>query len=97
LALLITLPKRHNCRRKENVIPGSTEVASNDDLENRVRRLEMTVQSLLQTQLRNKQTGDALPWWERIAGTFRGDEDYREAMSIAASIRRDQKPEDESL
>lgn len=44
-----------------------------DDLENRVRRLEMTVQSLLQTQPRNKQTADALPWWERIAGTFHGD------------------------
>jgi hypothetical protein len=29
---------------------GSTDVASNDDLENRVRRLEMTVQSLLRTE-----------------------------------------------
>jgi hypothetical protein len=75
---------------------GSTDVASNDDLENRVRRLEMTVQSLLQTQPRNQQTADALPWWERIAGTFHGDEEYRQAMSIAASIRRDQKPEDEN-
>jgi hypothetical protein len=31
-------------------MPGSTDVASNDDLENRVRRLEMTVQSLLRTE-----------------------------------------------
>ena len=75
---------------------GSTDVASNDDLENRVRRLEMTVQSLLQTQPRNQQSANALPWWERIAGTFRGDEDYRQAVSIAASIRREQKPEDEN-
>jgi len=35
-------------------MPGSTDVASNDDLENRVRRLEMTVQSLLQAQPRNQ-------------------------------------------
>ncbi|MFM7869487.1 MAG: hypothetical protein ACKPHU_35150, partial [Planctomycetaceae bacterium] len=70
-------------------MPGSTDVASNDDLENRVRRLEMSVQSLLQTQPRKKHTTDALPWWERIAGTFHGDEVYRQAMSIAASIRRD--------
>ena len=77
-------------------MPGSTNAASNDDLENRVRRLEMTVQSLLQTQLRNQQTADALPWRERIAGIFHGDEEYRQAMSIAASIRRDQKPEDEN-
>ena len=77
-------------------MPGSVDAASNDDLENRVRRLEVTVQSLLQTQPRNQQTADALPWWERIAGTFRGDDDYRQAMSIAASIRREQKPEDEN-
>ena len=76
-------------------MPGSADVASNDHLENRVRRLEMAVQSMLQTQPRNQQTADALPWRERIAGTFHGDEDYRQAMSIAASIRRDQKPEDE--
>jgi len=57
----------------------------------------MTVQSLLQTQPPNKQPAAAKRWWERIAGTFHGDEEYREAMSIAASLRRDQNPQDELL
>jgi hypothetical protein len=57
----------------------------------------MTVQSLLQTKPPNKQPAAAQPWWERIAGTFHGDEEYREAMNIAASLRRDQNPQDELL
>jgi hypothetical protein len=28
------------------------------------------------------------PWWEQIAGTFEGDEVYREAMKLGSDYRR---------
>lgn len=63
------------------------------DLETRVRHLEQTVQSL--TKMLPGQPHEILkqPWWERIAGSFQGSDEYAEAMSLATSFRRSQASE----
>jgi hypothetical protein len=32
------------------------------------------------------------PWWERIAGSFRNDRVYQQAMRLGKQYRREQKP-----
>lgn len=47
-------------------------------LEWKVRQLEITVQP----------DSSELPWWERVAGTFKDDPVYAEAMKLGAEIRK---------
>jgi hypothetical protein len=58
-------------------------------LEKRVAQLEAQL-ATLKTRL------DAIdkpkPWWERIAGTFRDDPIYEEAMRLGRQYRESQRP-----
>lgn len=54
-------------------------------IEERLARLEEEVARLKQARKSDK--ANALPWWERIRGTFRDDPDYDEAMRLGCQWR----------
>ncbi len=60
------------------------------DLEQRVEALERELARLKQSI----DNGDARPWWERIAGSFHGNEEYREAMRLGSEYRESLRPTD---
>ncbi len=51
------------------------------ELENRVAAIE---QELAEIKKALSGNGNSKPWWERIAGTFQGSAEYREAMQLGA-------------
>lgn len=57
-------------------------------LEKRVADLETRVAAVEKHQSPPKRPG--LAWLKRIAGSFDGDEDYKEAMRLGAEYRRKQ-------
>ncbi len=63
---------------------------SSGSVEDRIRQLELKVR-----QLEKNAQPDASepPWWERVAGRFKDDLDYAEAMKLGAEIRRTDQPE----
>ena len=54
-------------------------------LEERVSALEKEL-SELRRNLENSKSQK--PWWERVSGTFEGDQSYREAMELGGDYRR---------
>ena len=60
------------------------------DLEKRVEALEKELALLKHS----KSVGDAKPWWERIAGTFQDNEEYRDAMRLGSKYRESLRPTD---
>ncbi len=58
-------------------------------LEKRVAALEA---ELARLKKKVEGSGGAEPWWERIAGTFRGDPVYRQAMKLGRQYRRSTNP-----
>ena len=58
------------------------------DLEKRVEALEKELALLKQSK-----SGDQRkPWWERIAGSFEGNQEYREAMQLGSEYREALRP-----
>jgi hypothetical protein len=57
-------------------------------LEKRITELESRVAAVEKHQAPLDRPG--LAWLERIAGSFDGDEDYKEAMRLGAEYRRKQ-------
>ena len=53
------------------------------ELEQRVDALEKELARLK----RSIGIDQSTPWWERIAGSFHDDEDYREAMRLGSEYR----------
>ncbi len=60
------------------------------ELEKRVRALEDEV-ARLRWRLRG-QGDDDRPWWEQIAGTFKGDRAFMEAMKLGRKYRESLRP-----
>ena len=60
------------------------------DLEKRVEALERELALLKQS----KSDDHTKPWWERIAGSFQGNEEYREAMRLGSEYREALRPSD---
>ncbi|CAN5914266.1 hypothetical protein BH23PLA1_BH23PLA1_39080 [soil metagenome] len=61
------------------------------DLETRVEALEVEVARLKDRVERSGEV-DERPWWERIAGTFRNDPMYEEAMKFGREYRESSRP-----
>ena len=61
------------------------------ELEKRLKEMEGELASL-------KDKVDTIqpdqPWWERIAGSFAGDETYARAMELGQEHRQSQRPAD---
>lgn len=49
----------------------------------------------LKRQLAAAKPNGAAPWWEKIAGTFAGSEEYEEAMRLGREYRISLRPEDD--
>ena len=60
-----------------------------NSLEERVSALEEEV-AYLKEVADNKL--NARPWWEQIAGTFKDDSDYEEAMRLGREYRESLRP-----
>ena len=58
------------------------------DLEKRVEALEKELALLKQS----KSSDETKPWWERIAGSFLGNDEYREAMELGSEYRESLRP-----
>jgi len=54
-------------------------------LEERVSALEKELSELRRNLEDSK---SQKPWWEKVSGTFEGDESYREAMKLGGEYRR---------
>jgi hypothetical protein len=61
-----------------------------ESLEKRVEALEEEMTALKQTIKEARDNGR--PWWERIAGSFAGDEMYLEAMALGRKHRESTRP-----
>lgn len=63
-------------------------------VEERLATLETEV-----TQLKNRLKTDpppaALPWWEKIFGTFAGSEEHVEAMRLGREYRQSLRPKED--
>ncbi|MDA0807698.1 MAG: hypothetical protein O3B68_06855 [Planctomycetota bacterium] len=57
---------------------------SETDVENRISALEREVENL---KLKVQPSRDSLPWWEQIAGRFKGDRLYEAAMQNGRAYR----------
>ena len=58
---------------------------SSGNVEDRIQRLEQKVRQLEEVA---RSDGNAVAWWKRIAGAFKGDEVYASAMKLGAEMRR---------
>ncbi len=58
------------------------------DLEKRVEALEKELALLKQS----RSVDQTKPWWERIAGSFEGKQEYREAMGLGSEYRESLRP-----
>jgi hypothetical protein len=75
-------PKRITARSKR-------KTAMTASLEKRVAELEARLDAV---QKRLAALDDKKPWWERIAGSFRNDPIYEEAMRLGREYRESQRP-----
>jgi len=57
---------------------------SETDVENRISALEREVEDL---KLKVQPSDRSFPWWEKIAGRFKGDRLYKEAMENGRAYR----------
>lgn len=57
---------------------------SETDVENRISALEREVEEL---KLKVQPSDSSFPWWEQIAGRFKGDRFYEEAMENGRAYR----------
>jgi hypothetical protein len=64
-------------------------VMASSSLEKRVAALE---EELAVLRRKIEATGAAIPWWERIAGTFAHDPVYAEAMKLGRKYRESLRP-----
>ena len=60
-------------------------------LEERVSALEEDIARIKEAAERDR---NQLPWWEQIAGTFKNDPDYEEAMRLGREYRESLRPPD---
>jgi hypothetical protein len=63
-------------------------------LEERVTALE-TELAQLKKQLAAEKPQGAIPWWEKIFGTFADSEEYEEAMRLGREYRESLRPKDD--
>lgn len=63
---------------------------SSGNVEDRIRQLEQKVRQL---EISAQPYASELPWWERIAGRFKDDPVYAEAMKLGAEIRKAEQSE----
>ena len=64
---------------------------SSGGVEDRIHQLEQKVRQLESDILPDVNT---LPWWDRIAGAFKDDQVYAEAMKLGAEIRKNSPSEE---
>ncbi len=60
------------------------------ELEKRVRALEEEV-ARLRRRLQGREM-DSRPWWKQIAGSFKGDRGFVEAMRLGRKYRQSLRP-----
>jgi hypothetical protein len=58
-------------------------------LENRVQALET---ELAELKKRLEQPPDQEPWWKKISGAFRGDQEFLKAMELGRKWRESARP-----
>lgn len=63
---------------------------SSGSVEDRIRQLELKVRQL---EISVQPDASEPPWWERVAGRFKDDPVYAEAMKLGAEIRKADQPE----
>ena len=62
-------------------------------VEERLETLETEV-AQLKRRLETGSPTAAVPWWEKIFGTFAGSEEYAEAMRLGREYRQSLRPKD---
>lgn len=65
-----------------------------ESLETRMTAVETELNRVKQ-QLAAEQPLPAVPWWEKIYGTFADSEEYEEAMRLGREYRASQRPPDD--
>ncbi len=63
---------------------------SSGNVEDRIIQLE---QRVLQLDSNARPDTNKKPWWECVAGAFKGDQLYAAAMKLGAEIRKTDQPE----
>ena len=63
-------------------------------VEERLSTLETEV-TQLKKRLETNPRSSALPWWEKIFGTFAGSDEHTEAMRLGKEYRQSLRPEDD--
>jgi hypothetical protein len=63
-------------------------------VEERLTAIEKELAQLKQ-QLAKDKTEPAIPWWEKIFGTFADSEGYEEAMRLGREYRESLRPKDD--
>jgi hypothetical protein len=63
-------------------------------LEERVAALE-TELAEVKKRLEAEKPREAIPWWERIFGTFADSEEYEEAMRLGREYRESLRPKED--
>ncbi len=56
------------------------------------KRIEAVEQELARLKCQLEGAHPAVPWWERIAGTFHDDAIYEKAMKLGREYRRSLRP-----
>ncbi len=62
-------------------------------IEERLTALEKEL-AQLKEQIAKEKAQVAIPWWEKIAGTFANSEEYDEAMRLGREYRESLRPKD---
>ena len=63
-------------------------------IEERLTAIEQEL-AQIRTLLAKEETASPLPWWEKIAGTFAGSQEYEEAMRLGREYRESLRPKDD--